>query len=247
MSIIKKIFTWTLCPLCSILLLSCSTTLLVEDAPPPQIDGAVYYASRSGVYAIKTNMMGTGFQTPWGIVTNSHAVQNLSKLQLVDSARNKYKIGAHKIDCSEHNNITLFPTVLLQTREKQDVYIYDWGKLGIDLALIRARAPGVRDMPLASGVRTGETVFAVCPPGYSRCSPSTGIVDTPCTEDENGIETIESDINVSFGQSGSPLLNTRGEVVGIICGITHLDKILSIHIDELRSLLETPTLRKPIM
>ncbi len=211
-------------------------TSCVSDTPPWQVDETVYKASNGSVYVIETDKTGAGFQTQWGIVTNAHVVEDLSRLRLDTSSDERYDINAVKrIDCKGGNYLPLSPIILLTTQEEPtEVSVYDWGNIGIDMALICARAPAVRDMPLANGVRIGEKVFAVGRPERERYAPTAGMVTG--VHNENGVEIIETAIRVWTGLSGSPLLNENGQVVGIIYGVTHLGEVLAIHVDELQRL-----------
>lgn len=211
-------------------------TSCVKDIPPWQVDGAVYRTSSDSVYVVHTDKTATAFQTRWGIVTNSHAVEDLSELELVTSTGIRYDIDAIKrVDCKAGNYLPLSPIISLTAlQEAEEVFVYDWGKLGIDLALIRARVPAVQDLPLADSVQIGEKVFTIGHPRHWQNGPSAGFVTD--LKNENGVEIVETAIRVRSGLSGSPLLNRSGQVAGVIYGVTHLGDVLAIHVDEFRRL-----------
>ena len=189
------------------------------------------------MYVVRTDKTATGFQTQWGIVTNAHVVEDLSRLRLDTSSGERYDINSIKrVNCKGGNYLPLFPVIVLTAHEEpKKIFVYDWGNIGIDLALIRVRVPAVPDVPLANGVQIGEKVFAVGRPGRERYAPTAGMVTD--IYNENGIEIIETAIKVRTGLSGSPLLNENGQVVGIIYGVTHLGEVLAIHVNEVRRLL----------
>lgn len=87
-----------------------------------------------------------------------------------------------------------------------------------DLALLSV--PALRTPPLAfaSKATVGESVFAV---GYAAGlagdpSVTRGIVSAQRVE--NGMEYLQTDTPINPGNSGGPLLNERGEVVGVNVG-----------------------------
>ena len=79
---------------------------------------------------------------------------------------------------------------------------------------------------LGGGVRVGDEVFAVGNPLGLRSSLSAGVVSatgrTVGTEDGGRLsELIQFDAAVNPGNSGGPLLNRDGQVVGIITGLAN--------------------------
>jgi S1-C subfamily serine protease len=63
-------------------------------------------------------------------------------------------------------------------------------------------------------LRHAEQLLAVGHPASLRFTVSAGIVSNPRAL-FNGIECIQTDTAIEHGNSGGPLLNSRGEVVGI--------------------------------
>lgn len=88
-----------------------------------------------------------------------------------------------------------------------------------DLALIKVNVAGLTALPISfttSTVEIGEEVFAVGAPGDSELGQSVtkGIVSGKRVLDD--VKAFQTDTKVSPGNSGSPLINMRGEVIGII-------------------------------
>ena len=90
----------------------------------------------------------------------------------------------------------------------------------LDLALLRIR--GLGDLPAAplgdsDALRVGELVFAIGHPWGRLSSATAGIVSgLGVVRGPSGrARYIQSDVSLAPGNSGGPLLNARGEVVGI--------------------------------
>ena len=90
----------------------------------------------------------------------------------------------------------------------------------LDLALLKATGENLK--PLSAGdsskLRVGEWVFAVGHPWGQRWVVTAGIVSTQRTAkiaDDVTTQYIQSDVLLAPGNSGGPLLDTDGNVVGI--------------------------------
>lgn len=87
-----------------------------------------------------------------------------------------------------------------------------------DAALVRIEATGPGALPIGAGKPTlGEEVFTVgCPLGLSH-TLTRGVVSHP-DRVINGQHLIQTDLAINQGNSGGPLVNARGEVIGIVHG-----------------------------
>jgi len=90
----------------------------------------------------------------------------------------------------------------------------------IDLAVLRIEG-GMKlpALPLAqyTKVRHGETVFAFGSPGGLRNTLTHGMVSAVArqTDPDSPLIYVQTDAPINPGNSGGPLVNTRGEVVGV--------------------------------
>ncbi len=91
----------------------------------------------------------------------------------------------------------------------------------LDLALLQVEAD---DLPAAlvgdsSGLRVGELVFAIGHPWGQRDLVTAGIVsglgEIDMTGTNRTAQYIRSDVRLAPGNSGGPLINAHGEVIGI--------------------------------
>ncbi len=91
---------------------------------------------------------------------------------------------------------------------------------GLDLALLRIPGPQGLEVPPvgdSDALRVGELVFAIGHPWGRLGAVTAGIVSGLGTTRGPGRETryIRSDVSLAPGNSGGPLLNARGEIIGI--------------------------------
>ena len=88
-----------------------------------------------------------------------------------------------------------------------------------DVALLKVEANNLPALPLgnSSGVRPGQWVVAIGSPYGLDHSVTAGIVSAVGrnTGGQQYVPFIQTDVAINRGNSGGPLLNTRGEVVGI--------------------------------
>jgi putative serine protease PepD len=139
---------------------------------------------------------GTGFQvdTRGDIVTNYHVVES------ADSVRVRLHDGK------------IFPGRVIGTNKNQD------------LAVIRISAPANELDPLtfadSSAVQVGDSVVAIGDPYGLRNTATSGIVSalnrtiiSPSNHRITGV--IQTDAAINSGNSGGPLLNSLGQVIGV--------------------------------
>ncbi len=86
---------------------------------------------------------------------------------------------------------------------------------GRDVALIKTDPRGRRPLAIRfTPLQPGETVWAIGAPDGLQNSLTRGVVSNPARMFENFLY-IQSDVTVTHGNSGGPLLDDRGAVVGL--------------------------------
>jgi S1-C subfamily serine protease len=120
----------------------------------------------------------------------------------------------HVINNAQHVEVTLFD----KHQYKAQVVGIDRGH---DLALLLINAPNLTPATLAesNGLVVGQRVYAIGNPFGLSGTMTRGIISAIRSirgQDGNPIEdAIQTDAAVNPGNSGGPLLNSRGEVIGI--------------------------------
>ena len=93
------------------------------------------------------------------------------------------------------------------------------GDEAADIAVIKIDVPGgVRPLPLgdSDNVKVGQLVFAIGNPFGLQESVTKGIISaTGRVTDENNNEYFQTEAVINPGNSGGPLINIRGEIIGI--------------------------------
>ena len=125
------------------------------------------------------------------ILTNNHVIDNAQRVEVTLSDKHKYKAQVIGIDKNH------------------------------DLALIKIQAPNLQPATLSdsNGLTVGQKVYAIGNPFGLNGTMTRGIISSIRSirgPQNNPIEdAIQTDAAVNPGNSGGPLLNSRGEVIGI--------------------------------
>lgn len=89
----------------------------------------------------------------------------------------------------------------------------------VDIAVLKIDAPKLDPLPIANsdGVRVGQLVFAIGNPFGLSETVTAGIISAKSRRavDDSTVEFLQSDAAINKGNSGGPLINLRGEVIGI--------------------------------
>jgi S1-C subfamily serine protease len=185
---------------------------LTEAAAPPSFDAeeqeniAVYKKALPSVVNITSTSVafdffygavpqegqGSGFviDNAGNILTNYHVIANARQVEVTLPTRKKYKAAIVGVDPSH------------------------------DLAVIRITANGLVPATLgdSKGLQVGQKVFAIGNPFGLGGTLTHGIISSirPVRAENSFIdEAIQTDAAINPGNSGGPLLNARGEVIGI--------------------------------
>ena len=144
-----------------------------------------------GERAVPTRGQGSGFIVSEDgiILTNAHVVRDAQEVTVKLTDRRE------------------FPAKVLGSDPKTDVAVLK----------IAARNLPVVKLGSTQDLRVGEWVLAIGSPFGFENSVSAGVVSAKgrALPDENFVPFIQTDVAVNPGNSGGPLFNARGEVVGI--------------------------------
>lgn len=119
----------------------------------------------------------------------------------------------------------------------------------LDLAVIKINGDNLQPLPVGDSakLRTGALVFAIGHPWGQRWVMTAGIVSSISAikrSDDQTVNYIKSDVQLAPGNSGGPLLNAAGQVIGINAMIFGGDLSVSIPINVVNTwLAELPRRR----
>ncbi|MCC7005201.1 MAG: DegQ family serine endoprotease [Ottowia sp.] len=86
-----------------------------------------------------------------------------------------------------------------------------------DVALVKIDATQLQTLPLGDSdkIRVGESVLAIGSPFGLENTVTSGIISAKSRETGDYLPFIQTDVAVNPGNSGGPLINMKGEVIGI--------------------------------
>jgi len=170
--------------------------------------GARGEAGRGGEASVivgRQRSVGSGFVIdPEGyIMTNSHVIDGAQKVEIVVPPPD----ADGRLATALSGKMNIVPARIIGTSSE------------LDLALLKIDNVKVPALPLAtySQVHQGETVFAFGSPGGLRNTLTHGLVSAVARQIDPDSPQIyvQTDAPINPGNSGGPLVNIRGEVVGV--------------------------------
>jgi S1-C subfamily serine protease len=164
-----------------------STSLIVKNS----IDAVVLIVVRDAKGSVVGQGSGFFVSSDGYLVTNHHVISNAVSAMAKLKSGTYYDIeGVALLDCDA------------------------------DLAVLKVTAIGVQfpNLPLGNSLRVevGERVMAIGSPYALEASISEGIISGIRQSDRTKISFFQTTTPVSPGSSGGPLLNSKGEVIGIV-------------------------------
>ena len=186
---------------------------LASATPPSAVSAQVYQAILPSLVIIQTgsenDKEGSGFGIGSGVIINDSA-DILTALHVVDDAT--------EIKVSFADGTQSSATISSEQREN-------------DIAVLTPAAPPTVFLPAtiggSGGMRVGDEIFAVGNPLGLAGSMSAGVISgfdrtfTPTDGDQSLEGLIQFDAAVNPGNSGGPLLNRQGQVIGIVTGLVN--------------------------
>ena len=167
---------------------------LSQPAAPKSWADIIQQAKKSVVFIKTPNSMGSGFViSPDGIiVTNSHVIRDITEVEIIFNSNASKKAS-----------------------------IVKRGTIPLDIAILKVAGDNFEYLTLADSnyCKEGEEVMAIGAP-YSLSGTVTKGIISNCNrrlKDEfQDIAYIQTDTPISPGNSGGPLINKNGEVIGML-------------------------------
>jgi len=139
------------------------------------------------------------------IITNAHVVEGGRRIEIVLPERSGTPASPLNSLVKTHGQI-VEARVIGVARE-------------VDLALLKIAETGLVPLPLADydQLHQGELVFAFGSPEGLRNSVTMGVVSSAARQpdEDHPMVYVQTDAPINHGNSGGPLVNVRGELVGI--------------------------------
>ncbi len=141
-------------------------------------------------------------------MTNAHVVNGAERIQVVlpPVARDRPD-AIEAISTALSTRTTTLPAVVVGVASD------------IDIALLKIEAPKLPPLPLAAyrDLRQGELVFAFGSPQGLRNTVTHGVISAVARQNDPDSTqiSIQTDAPINPGNSGGPLVNIKGEVVGM--------------------------------
>ena len=164
-------------------------------------------------------------------ITSSNPRQNApaNPIELFFGTRNRsprYSLGSGVIVSKEGHILTNnhviegMTTIAVQLTDGREVPARFIGSdASTDIAVLQINVPNLAPLPLADSenVRVGQVVFAIGNPFGLQETVTQGIISARGRRavSDSDVEFLQTDAAVNEGNSGGPLLNLRGEIVGI--------------------------------
>ena len=179
---------------------TCSVCNYVETVTLPATAENAYDSTE--LYDLYLNSVGE-------IVTYDKSGKSLSLGScFVQSADGKLITNYHVIDGAYSAKVTLGGT----TYDVQQVLAYD---KDIDAAVLQISASGLKPVVICEQEhKAGETVYAFGSSKGMTATFSDGMI-THAKREESGVTYVQHSAPISSGNSGGPLINSYGEVIGI--------------------------------
>jgi serine protease Do len=148
-----------------------------------------FFADNRSHMETKEKNLGSGFivSSSGYILTNSHIVENASRIRV------------------KLNDSRILDAVVVGSDPKSDLAVL---KIGAD------NLPVLRFAP-SNSIKVGEWVAAFGNPFGLDRTVTAGIISAKGRSTDTGLALIQTDAAINPGNSGGPLVNLRGEVVGI--------------------------------
>ncbi len=187
--------------------------VLASATPPPAFSERVYQIIQPSLILIQTQSTGADGQTDHGLgsgVIVDDAGDILTSLHVV--------AGADKVEVTFADGTQSSAQVTVKQPQN-------------DIAVLRADQPPAQFVPAVLGnpnaMRVGDEVYAVGNPFGLYGSISSGVISAfdrsfqPTGSDIKLQGLIQIDAAVNPGNSGGPLLNRDGQVIGIVTGLVN--------------------------
>jgi serine protease Do len=167
--------------------------------------GRIEDDDEAGYVMGRQRSLGSGFVIDGDgyIMTNAHVVRDAQRIQVILPSPDM----GRSLEAALTTRTRTLPAQIVGVAKD------------IDLALLKVDAKKLPVLPLApyQGLRQGELVFALGSPEGLQNSVTMGVVSAIARQidADSVLAYIQTDASINPGNSGGPLVNVKGEVVGV--------------------------------
>jgi len=144
------------------------------------------------VVSIETDTgLGSGaiFDSTGLVVTNHHVIEDATRATIITYDGERYSVGI--VGFSRRHDLAV-----LQIMANETFSEFDFGN--------------------SDRLKAGQKVVALGNPAGLSFTATEGIVSSPLREASDGLEYIQTDVTLNPGNSGGPLIDSSGDLVGLV-------------------------------
>src|ERR1700677_3551118 len=204
-----------------------SATAPVIDTKDVHILAAIDQENTKVVDAVLPSVVSitTSKQVQTGIIINLNEFFQSGTLRGVPKLENRSVLGSGVIVSKEGHILTNYHVIADMDKiqvELSDGRVEPAEIIGTDpdtdIAVLKINAGNLRPLPMGNSdeVKVGQMVFAIGNPLGLQETVTRGIISAKSrVVDDTSLEYFQTDAAINEGNSGGPLVNLRGEVIGI--------------------------------
>lgn len=171
------------------------------------------------------------------LISAAHCFQTAAHFTLTDGTRitlqGLEEIVGNEVWLLRYGDINQYTNIITGTPQSGHIIHHERSYDIVVIELASLSTPSPWFFPLADTIpRVGDTTYTVGHPSRLSWTYNSGVVSRMVFEDPDTVAFIQSSVNIVPGNSGGPMFNTRGEIIGMAQGYVvpfpHLGIFISV-------------------